>query len=502
MDRNASLRERIAAVFVVLAGVAFAVALNLTPVHNGDFWIQLKVGDVIRETGEIPDTYEYTYTEAKDEGYVEANWLAGLTWSHLYRINGYNGMIVAKCLLALCVFGLIALLSQQVNRDLNLAIALASLAILGINFRTLMRPGLVAFVLALLSLNCLLAFVRSGKPHWLLALPPLAVIWTNFHSSFLAGFVFPACFAVGGIVDGMWRWKTGGARPDWGSLRKRVGWLGLATLGILVAAFVNPYGVHLFEHLLDSSDFFRENVLEWQSVFHPRFRREPFMFVFISTIALVVLSGVAYRRKLRATPTLLVIGFFSLALSAMRYVPWFEMMASYFLAHTLGHSTFLRRRRVSVALVLGVVLLAGAGWVVENGNTRGRRPGFWNNAPLNLRAIEAIRKADISGNVFHSYRYGDQLAYHFYPKIQIAMDTRIYPEKYYREFLSMIGDNTRLMAEPETFRDYIERYDVRAIVTEPLNMIVWAAMGHGAVLLDLGFTAVYEDRNTVVLRRE
>ncbi len=196
--KNAPLRRHLAVVFLVLAGVAFVVALNLTPVFNGDFWIQLKVGDAIRETGRVPRTYEYTYTEARDESYVEARWLAGLTWSHLYRINGYNGMIVVKCPHALCVFGLIVLLTRQVDRDSNLAIALASLAILGINFRTMMRPGLVAFVLALLNLNCLLAFVRSGKPQWLLALIPLALIWTNFHPSFLAGFAFPVCFAVGG----------------------------------------------------------------------------------------------------------------------------------------------------------------------------------------------------------------------------------------------------------------------------------------------------------------
>ncbi|MGE4609019.1 MAG: hypothetical protein AAEJ52_19975, partial [Myxococcota bacterium] len=363
---GSATRERLAVGLLAVAAVGFVVALNLTPVFNSDFWIQLKVGDIIRETGEIPDTYEFTYTEAKDESYVEARWLAGLTWSHLYRINGYDGMIVLKCLLALCVFGLIVLLAYQVDRDPNLAIALASLTILGINFRTLLRPGLVAFVLALLVLNCLYAFVRSGKPRWLLALIPVALVWTNFHPSFIVGVALPACFAVGEVADSLWKWRTGGPQPDWASLRKRVGWLALATLGILLATLVNPYGVHFFEHLLtvEGSEFIRENVWEWQSVFHPRFRREPFLLVFAFTISLVVLSGVVGRRKLRATPILLVIAFLPLALTAIRHVPWFEIMASFFLAHTLGQSALPRRWNAPLALAVATVLFVGTAVVV------------------------------------------------------------------------------------------------------------------------------------------
>ncbi|MCH2171813.1 hypothetical protein MK489_13600 [Myxococcota bacterium] len=502
--RKAGLREHLAVAFLFLASLGFVVALNLTPVHNGDFWIQLTVGDIVRETGEIPETFEFTYTEAKDERYVEARWLAGLTWSHLYQIQGYAGMIVVKCLFVLCMFGLIALLSHQVGRDPVLAIGLASFTILGINFRSLMRPGLVAFVLALLVLNFLYAFIRTRRPRWLIPLIPLAVVWTNFHPSFVAGFALPACFAAGEVVDGLWRWKASGLKPDWTSIRRSVVWLSVTSFGMLLAALVNPYGVEFFEHMLnvEASDFIRENVWEWQSLFHPRFRGEPFMFLFITTTLFVVVSGIMGRRKLRAAPILLVIAFFPLALSAIRHVPWFEIMASFFLAHTLGHSEFLRRQRVPIALVLAVVLIAGIGYVVENGNTRGRKPGFSNDAPLNPAAIEAIREAEISGNVFHSYSYGDQLAYHFYPDIRIAMDTRIYPEKYYREFRSMTGGNPRLMVEPEKLRDYLARYDVEAIVTEPFNMRVWEAMGHLPILVELGFTGLYQDRDTVIMRRK
>ena len=47
---NVSIAKRIApadAVVFALA-VAFVVALDLTPIYENDFWIQAKVGDIIR----------------------------------------------------------------------------------------------------------------------------------------------------------------------------------------------------------------------------------------------------------------------------------------------------------------------------------------------------------------------------------------------------------------------------------------------------------------------
>jgi hypothetical protein len=489
---------------LVLAAVGFVVVLNLTPVYNADFWIQLKVGDVIRETGEIPDTYDYTYTEARDESYIAPNWLACLTWSHLYRINGYDGMTVVKCLLALGLFGLIVLLSQQVGRDPNLAIALGCLTILGINFRILLRPELVGFLLALVDLICLHRFARSGKPQWLLGLVSTTLIWANFHPSFLLSFVFLACFAAEEVGGALASWKTPGAGRDWDSVRRRVGWLTAAALCMVAVTLVNPYGIHLVEHLLQvpDDDFVRENVWEWQSVFHPGFVREPFLFVLAATTVLAIVSGILGRRKLRAAPTLLALVFLPLALSAIRHVPWFEIVASYLLAHTLGDSATSRRWRVPVALTLSGVLLAGTWWVIENGNTHGRRPGFWNDAPLKPAVIEAIRDSPISGNVLHSYSYGDQLAYHFYPRIRIAMDTRIYPEKYYLEYRTMTGGSPSILVEPEAFREYLDRYDVRGIVTKYLNIAVSRLKGHLSVLTDeMGFKLVYSDRQTFVLFR-
>jgi hypothetical protein len=496
-------RRRLDVFVVTLAAIAFVGALDFTPIHVADFWIQLQVGDLIRETGSIPPTFGMTYTEAADVPYVEARWLACLFFSHLYEIAGYDGMIVVKGLLGLASFALIVCLVRQVDPDALLALALASLASLAINFRILMRPELVSFVFALVSLNLLQAFVRTGKPLWLLGLIPTSILWVNFHPSFLVGLAFSATFAAGELVDAAWTWLRRRIRPDFAALSRRVGWLAGACLAMSAATLINPYGIGLHEHMsrVEGSDFIRANVWEWQPIYHPRFFREPFFFLFLALFALVVISGIVGRRKLRATPLILVLGFFPLAVSGIRHAAWFEIVAAFFLAHTLGHTVLMRRHRSVIAAVLTLVLLAGTWITFERGNTRGRRPGFANDAPLNPEVIAFIESSDIAGNVFHSYSYGDQLAYHFHPRILVAMDTRIYPERFYREYRSITPDNPRLLAPPDVFRAYFERYDVRTIVATRSDARIWGRLGYDRPLLALGFEQVYIDPKTVVFRR-
>ena len=189
--------ERIAVILVALASLTIVVALNLTPVYTSDFWIQLKIGDVIRESGQIPETLEYTFTEAKDNAFIAYEWLPSLVWSYLYQQGGYDGVIAAKCFFALCVFALSVFLTLQVGRGPILALALGALTLLGINFRCLLRPEIIGFVLLLTNLNFLQAFVRRGNPLWLLALFPSSVIWANSHGSFLVNLTLPLFFAAG-----------------------------------------------------------------------------------------------------------------------------------------------------------------------------------------------------------------------------------------------------------------------------------------------------------------
>jgi hypothetical protein len=500
--------NRLCSVLLALASLGFVVALELAPIRGADFWTHLRVGDEIRETGRIPEHFEVTYTEAKDERFVAYEWLGALLWSYLYRIDGYDGMTVAKSAVAVALSALLVLLAYQTSGRLNLSLALGCLAALGLNFRSLMRPESVAFVLAAVELNLLHAVVRRGlRPWWLCGVVVSAMAWTNIHPSFPLGLLFAPLFAVGeGLDAAVRRWSGHPSEPDLRRLRHSIGLLALVFFASVAATLVNPYGTEVFSHLLqfadrDASgiDYVRMNIWEWQPALHPRFRHEPFLIVAACTAALVCVSGVVGRRRLRGAPVVLVLAFFPLGMSAIRHIPWFEIAALYFLAHSLSGRALLEGWKPGLALTTAI--LGAAILVTQVGNTRGQKPGFGDAAPLNRYAIAWLREHAVSGNVFHSYTYGDQLAYYFYPKVRVAMDSRTYGEKYYLEYTRLEGSNPLVLAEPAEFARYLERYDVRTIVTKPRNMYVWDERGHVDVLIGLGFQIAYHDPGTVILTR-
>jgi hypothetical protein len=70
------------------------------------------------------------------------------------------------------------------------------------------------------------------------------------------------------------------------------------------------------------------------------------------------------------------------------------------------------------------------------------------------------------------------------------------------EYPRISGGNPALRGDPPDLEDFLERHEVRAIVTKPWKIYTWIRTGQGDALLRLGFVRVYIERDTVSLTRE
>ena len=77
-----------------------------------------------------------------------------------------------------------------------------------------------------------------------------------------------------------------------------------------------------------------------------------------------------------------------------------------------------------------------------------------------------------------------------------------YGEKHSMEYRRMRGGNPAIQGDPSDLEDFLERHEVRAIVTKPWNIYSWIRTGQGDALPGLGFVRFYIDRDTVILTRE
>ena len=83
-----------------LALLAFAAALSLQKIRTYDYWMHLRTGALIAESGQVPRVDPYSYT-LPGEPWVDVYWLFQLGLHGLYSLGGHEAVVLAKCALAL-----------------------------------------------------------------------------------------------------------------------------------------------------------------------------------------------------------------------------------------------------------------------------------------------------------------------------------------------------------------------------------------------------------------
>ena len=497
--KSTGVPGRAATLTLLALAAVYVIAANLTPISESDFWIQLRVGDEIRESGAIPKTIEYAFTEAQDRPFVAHEWLSSVLTSSLYEVVGYGGMIVFKCALATAVAGLLFALAWRICRDPIVSALIACAAATVMNFRFQMRPEIFAFLLALASLHCLLGFARSGRIAWLAALLPVSLVWANSHGSFVLNLLLPWVFLLGAVVDDL-RSKN--------LQRERVfrTYLPFAAAGLAIAlaSLVNPYGLRMITHSVEfgGADWLRDNFVEFGSTFGPRTRGAAYFWVYIVYLGILAVSVARGFRRLDGA-SLLLLGLFGwMSADAIRFTAWFAIAGTYAMAHAVASERSPAHTRKialagSLALTLGIVVAA------LHGDVRGHRIGFRNEAPMSPEALVFVREAGISGNVFNTFSHGDQLIHAFYPEIRVVIDSRVdaYGKAYYLLYRSLAGRSFDALGSPGELVAFLDRWRVATIVTRPLDFKNWQDKGHADALSRAGFGLAYSDATTLVLRR-
>jgi hypothetical protein len=482
---------------VWVLGALLVVLLTLTPLVQTDFWIQAKVGELIWSERAIPRTGLFHYTEARDFAFVAYEWAPSVLFHLLYERFGYEGAVVAKAVLGLAIYALVFLLAQRINRHAVLAAGIAVLTLLTANYRHFLRPELFADVFLLLELCAIFAYRRSRRFRWLLALVPISVLWNNTHGSYLLGFLLPPLFAAGDLLDAAWRRVLRRERVAWrDELRKAAPYA--AAFVLIVCAFpANPHGFDLLRHslALSGADYIRNLVPEWL----PTFETTPPPWVHrMYAIHLAVLAAflaIGFR-QIRGWVVLLTALFAYLSQDALRHVAVYALATSPVLAQLSRGllSSSRSRRLLAGALAVALALLVAV--VHERGNVLGLRAGFARVAPLSEGAIDYIRDHGFEGNAFCSYDLGDQLIFHFHPKLRVNVDSRvdIFGGRYMRDYMRALTRWRRL-------EKHLARYDVRYLILTRRDYDAHVSKMRAA-LEAAGWRRVYADERTVIFERE
>lgn len=359
--------------------VSFALGTRLLADNNIGF--HLHGGRWILENLAFPDRDTYTYTVG-DHQYVDLHWLFQVAVYGIYRLSSYSGLSVANAVLAAVLTLLLGLRMRLAGAGPAVAGWVLLFSTVIMSLRYLMRPENVTYIyLALLCLALDRYLSRAAPPGQLAAqgndiapatggalrllwpVPLIHLLWVNTQGLFVLGLIVTGAYWLG--ISHRRR------RPD------------RPLAGVLVfsaaVCLLNPY---FFEGFLfplrllsrfNRSNVFAQHIEEFQPVwfFRAIIIEDRILYGFAAAL-LVALVFTWRRRSLHEF--LLPVILFPLALTAVRNVPLFIVVAAPILAAALtdawrqlgaslgGRWSGLPRRTCMLAPALfgGVCLLLGA----------------------------------------------------------------------------------------------------------------------------------------------
>jgi len=446
--------------------LAIALAAALMPAQNDTFW-QMRAGREIWTSGGVPlrDTFSHTVYGAR---WPNHEWLSQALLYALYVIGGLPIVTLTCATIVVLAWRIVWNETPAPPRVKLLLTAPVVVAACGVWSP---RPQ----IFSLLLVTATLRLLRTRRYEWL---PAIFLIWANLHGAVVMGAWMLVAALAASLVEA----------PQ--SSRR----LFAACAASALATCLTPLGLRFWIDVVESLRRIRAmRIAEWAP---PQFG-DPALIAFWLALGLLVFLAALRGRALWRDPearerghlTLcaVALALAPLAVSAVRNVPPFLMVAVPAIAALLPPLPQLSRRREQARPALNAAIAAVAATiaiatVASAYALRIDRLGW---APLPAASIAKLNEC--RGNVYNRYDEGGYLIW-FVPERKVFLDGRQdpYPP-------SLIAEQVQAEATGDVDA-LVRRYDVSCAFTPSSSLVT-------ARLVAEGWTTLYRDAMWSVLEK-
>ena len=384
----------------------FALAVRQSAFIDPDLWWHLQTGQDIVNSRSIPQTDIYSFTKAGSE-WVTHEWLSEIAIYAIYSFSGWAGLLIVFAGLITAALYLAYRRCEGKPYIAALAILLATAAsspLFGI------RPQMITLLLASIFITLLTSYASDGRSRRLYWMPPLMLLWVNFHAGYALGLGLIVLYAISLVLDQKW------------NLIPR---LGIVLLACTAAVPLNPHGLRMFSYPLETlrSPSMAAFIQEWAS---PDFHKA--MFLPLALFLFLLLGALALspkRARLSEVSLVFVTGL--AALRSARHIPifahqvWELMLARGWELRLTAPQGSEPRTAVLFALLL---LLAPA--VLDIALVR----HFVTNQPAYeaknypQAAVNFLESKQLPGPIYNRYGWGGYLIRRFHGAYPVYIDGR------------------------------------------------------------------------------
>lgn len=309
-------------IFLFAMQIPLFILPNLFFADGSTGW-HLVAGNHILETGKIPYTDLFSNT-FPDKAWVAYEWLFDVALAFLVKVGGTN--LSAVVLASLISFVFLAVYDRCRKEGASIAVSstLVTIAILNSCMHWLARPHIVTFWGVFIFSTTLEDFYRGtiSSRRMQISLALMMLLWVNCHPAFLVGFVLIGIYlscslylTIFGATDNL----RLGAKAKVVPLLIAMGAAGLMT-------FLNPYGLELHKYILSYLEG-HEVISVTDEFLSPRFKGNLHS-TCLELLCFALILGLARGKRLTFPQFTTTVGFFHLALSAVRNMPLFSIIAT------------------------------------------------------------------------------------------------------------------------------------------------------------------------------
>jgi len=470
-------RIRLSHVWAASAVAIPVIVIAGTPLAVNDLAYHLRAGDIMFDTHAILRTDVFSAV-AYGKPWLNQQWLAQLVLATAFRLGGWFGLVVLRALLGALVLSFVFLACRAAGAATKRAawLTLASGVMLMGGFT--LRPQLLG--MGCFALTAWLVARRRAHPQGVWIVIPITILWANLHGSF---FLAPLLLGLAWVED---RWVRGrGSRT-----------LLLAGLGSILATTVTPYGYKVWSYAagLATNPVIRKTITEWQPPSIEVYTGAAF---FLSVVVVAALLIARVRRPVPWGSLLSLVVFLAIALTAIRGVFWWAMVAPIVLAGVLEDRPAPTEGRDPAgalnAAIVGLLALAVIGsvirWVPYAGPDMptGGRLAF---APVGITR-ELQRTLGPGEVVFNAQKWGSWLEFEF-PRSPVIVDSliEVIPASVWWKYYAVSSG-------VEGWQATLDAWDV--------DVAVLARDQQGPLIpkvrADPGWRLVYEDAEGLIFRR-
>ena len=459
---------------------------------DGDTGYHIRAGEIILREMSVPRNDPFSFI-SPTLPWTAHEWLSEVVMALAHKAAGLAGVVLLFTLLLSATYWLLFRAVRIFRRYILMDLLVLILVVLASQIHWLARPHVFSLFLTVLLYHVLILH-QEDRGNYLYVIPFMMLLWVNLHGGFIAGFLFIAIFLAGYSV----RVFASGTADGSSSAKKGKQLLLVCGVSVL-AACVNPYGVHafLFPFRLVSETYLMDHVQEFLS---PNFHGySPFRYLLLFLIGILGFS----RASLSVTESILVLLFTSMSLYSARYIPLCAIVYAPILSKhgsiLVGESKgkilrWLRAKSEVYATIdagaKGHAIFIAAMAVFMALSATGKIHARFHEKKAPLAAIDFLRKNPIRGNMFNNDEIGDYVIYWLYPRHKVFVDGRsdMYGPPILKEYSKVAG------IEPG-WKDVLDKYNINYIFFYTDSVLV------RHLLTDSGWRGIYSDNVASIFLR-